>query len=413
MNNKTPFLYAVLFTILLACSAAWAEAPPELIDIQFTAQSANSEQVKIKLNGSYIPKVFILKDETPRIVFDFADIKQGGKVNSSTAANGALVKRIRVGMHTENQLKTRVVFDMATLSGVRYTHSFDEKTNTLLVTITRGSEGQAESAPAAKKSQEKAEMATAPSTPPVEKPEASTASQAAPEQPAAPAEKPAAAKEEKVAQPSPVKKEATESKAASPQEPAAAVSEKPAAPATASAPGKPAQQQEKPGKPIAPQPAAPAKEPVSQEPAPADAVKKEASSTAASAPEQTATKQEEGSKPATSSPVVESIQFDGKSPKGEMVLFKLNDFHPPAIHGVEEGVPRVICDFDKAQLASSVKNLIKTEGKFVKVIRVAKNKKPERVRVVIDLEPKQSYDIQQVFFKEDKLFVIIVNTMKK
>ena len=413
MNNKTPFLYAVLFTILLACSAAWAEAPPELIDIQFTAQSANSEQVKIKLNGSYIPKVFILKDETPRIVFDFADIKQGGKVNSSTAANGALVKRIRVGMHTENQLKTRVVFDMATLSGVRYTHSFDEKTNTLLVTITRGSEGQAESAPAAKKSQEKAEMATAPSTPPVEKPEASTASQAAPEQPAAPAEKPAAAKEEKVAQPSPVKKEATESKAASPQEPAAAVSEKPAAPATASAPGKPAQQQEKPGKPIAPQPAAPAKEPVSQEPAPADAVKKEASSTAASAPEQTATKQEEGSKPATSSPVVESIQFDGKSPKGEMVLFKLNDFHPPAIHGVEEGVPRVICDFDKAQLASSVKNLIKTEGKFVKVIRVAKNKKPERVRVVIDLEPKQSYDLQQVFFKEDKLFVIIVNTMKK
>lgn len=431
MNNKTPFLYAVLFTILLACSAAWAEAPPELIDIQFTAQSANSEQVKIKLNGSYIPKAFILKDETPRIVFDFADIKQGGKVNSSTAANGALVKRIRVGMHTENQLKTRVVFDMATLSGVRYTHSFDEKTNTLLVTITRGSEGQAETAPAAKKSQEKAEKATAPSTPPVEKPEASAASQAAPEQPAAPAEKPAAAKEEKVAQPSPVKKEATESKAASPQEPAAAVSEKPAAsatapapaadaqpqtptaPATASAPGKPAQQQEKPGKPIAPQPAAPVKEPVSQEPAPADAAKKEASSTAASAPEQTATKQEEGSKPATSSPVVESIQFDGKSPKGEMVLFKLNDFHPPAIHGVEEGVPRVICDFDKAQLASSVKNLIKTEGKFVKVIRVAKNKKPERVRVVIDLEPKQSYDLQQVFFKEDKLFVIIVNTMKK
>ena len=96
-----------------------------------------------------------------------------------------------------------------------------------------------------------------------------------------------------------------------------------------------------------------------------------------------------------------------------MVLFKLNDFHPPTIHGVEEGIPRVICDFNNSQLADSTKNLIKTDGKFVKIIRITKLKKPDRVRVVLDLEPNRSYDLQQVFFKEDNLFVIIVNAAKK
>ena len=32
--------------------------------------------------------------------------------------------------------------------------------------------------------------------------------------------------------------------------------------------------------------------------------------------------------------------------------------------------------------------------------------------MVIDLEPNHSYDLQQVFFKDDNLFVIIVNTIK-
>jgi hypothetical protein len=95
------------------------------------------------------------------------------------------------------------------------------------------------------------------------------------------------------------------------------------------------------------------------------------------------------------------------------VLFKLNEVHPPTIHGVEEGIPRVICDFNNTQLVDSAKNTIKTNGKFIKVIRIAKHKNPDRVRVILDLEPNRSYDLQQVFFKEDNLFVIIVNAINK
>jgi hypothetical protein len=128
--------------------------------------------------------------------------------------------------------------------------------------------------------------------------------------------------------------------------------------------------------------------------------------------------QTEAAKPAATAKLglgaqLESVKFDGKSPKGEMVLFKLNEFHPPTIHGVEEGIPRVICDFNNTQLVDSAKNTIKTNGKFIKVIRIAKHKNPDRVRVILDLEPNRSYDLQQVFFKEDNLFVIIVNAINK
>jgi hypothetical protein len=436
MNDKTlVFLHTLLLAVLFSFTTVTAETPPELVDIQFVAQSAGSEQVKIKLNGSYIPKAFILKDETPRIVFDFANMKQGNKVNSLTATNGSLIKRIRVGMHTDDQLKTRVVFDMATLSGVRYVQSFDDKTNTLLISITRG-EPQADTAPAAQKTQDKPEKEKTSAPPVAEKAEVKTPSKTAAEQTPAPEEKTKAEPDGKnSASPEQVndaQKKDAEPQAPLPPPPSVPVSVQPAkpvkppaatdpqaqptaAPAGDSKATAPAQKQEKPtdSAPAA-QPTMPAQEgAATKESTPADTGKKEATPAAAQAPAPTDVKQEEAAHPATSGPVVESIEFDGKSPKGEMVLFKLNDFHPPVIHGVEEGIPRVICDFDKAQLASSVKNLIKTEGKFVKVIRVTKNKKPERVRVVIDLEPKLSYDLQQVFFKEDKLFVIIVNTMKK
>ena len=33
-----------------------------------------------------------------------------------------------------------------------------------------------------------------------------------------------------------------------------------------------------------------------------------------------------------------------------------------------------------------------------------------RFRVTLELVPNKNYDLQQVFFKEDNLFVIIVNT---
>ena len=444
MNKKAgPTLFLSLISFLFLLLPAGAEQQPELTGIQFTGSSATEEKAILTLNGSYIPNAFALKDETPRIILDFPNVRHGLKVKQVTNTNGALVKRIRVGMHTEKELKTRVVFDMATLEGVSFKQDFDDKTNTLTIVFSRSTP---ETAPQKKEkasqkpqqAQEKppesqpaapvGETAEKPATPEtVVQPQAATGTTAGGEEKAVIGD--LAADTEKNVQTAPEQSEATqpvgepkpdkkdsqdgkapgeqvsaESKPAPPSETKPAPVNEALVAADATSQKTPQEEESKKVKET------PAKD------APAADVdgKEDGSQKAAPAESKNATKSEvAAAKAVNSGAMIGSITFDGKSPKGEMVLFKLNDFHPPTIHGVEEGTPRVICDFDKAQLAESVKNLIKTDGKFIKIIRVTKHKKPERVRVVIDLTPKLSYDLQQVFFKEDNLFVIIVNTMKK
>jgi hypothetical protein len=110
-------------------------------------------------------------------------------------------------------------------------------------------------------------------------------------------------------------------------------------------------------------------------------------------------------------PLLTSITFDNSSNRGEMILFKLNEFHPPIVFGLEEGQPRVVCDFKGTTAATDLPDSIKTDGKFVQQIRISKKNKTDKVRVVLDLAANNSYDLQQVFFKEDNLFVIIINTL--
>jgi hypothetical protein len=111
--------------------------------------------------------------------------------------------------------------------------------------------------------------------------------------------------------------------------------------------------------------------------------------------------------------VLESVVFDNSSRRGEMVQFTLTDFHPPKIFGIEEGVPRVVCDFTTTRAREKLPKIIKAKGRWVKAIRIGSHQNPDRVRVVIDLAPNNNYDLQQVFFTDENLFVIIVNTVKE
>jgi len=422
-KNILSIISSQLLPLLLAGVLAVAADKPELQDLRHTVQSTTSEQVVLQLNGSYIPKVFTLKGETPRIIFDFPDMTYGRKIKGSTATDGAIVKRIRVGMHTDAGLKTRVVFDVAALEGVTYTQKFDEKSSALTIEFTSSAKAAALATDA---KTEKTVKKTGPEKSPVK-----AVAQPEPEAPVAPpAEPPAAAAQvkddiapppiEQATAPPPTDTAVEPAKKMSPTPPAvqppakesvaAKTSAKPetpptndevkSRPAVTETPTPPAVTTTKPDESKSPPPA-PAAPPQTEEPA----VAKEAVQTEAAKPGATA-KLGSGAQ-------LESIKFDGKSPKGEMVLFKLNDFHPPTIHGVEEGIPRVICDFNNTQLVDSAKSTIKTDGKLIKVIRIAKHKNPDRVRVILDLEPNRSYDLQQVFFKEDNLFVIIVNAIKK
>jgi len=112
-------------------------------------------------------------------------------------------------------------------------------------------------------------------------------------------------------------------------------------------------------------------------------------------------------------PKLFSVEFDNTSERGEMILFQLNDFYPPVVFGIEEGSPRVVCDFMATEMGQKVLPLIEANGQFVQTIRTAAHHNPEKIRTVIDLRPKNNYDLQQVFFKDEDLFILIVNTLKE
>ncbi len=110
-------------------------------------------------------------------------------------------------------------------------------------------------------------------------------------------------------------------------------------------------------------------------------------------------------------PTILDISFDDSSSKGEMVLFHLNDFYPPTVSAIEKDVPRVLCDFSAMNLSPDVQETILTKGKYIKRVRTARHHNPDKVRVVLDLSPDRDYDLQQVFFKNDNLFVLIVSEL--
>ena len=111
-------------------------------------------------------------------------------------------------------------------------------------------------------------------------------------------------------------------------------------------------------------------------------------------------------------PQLLEITFDDSSNKGEMVIFRLNDFFPPTVSALEKETPRVLCDFMDMHLGADVNKEIFANGKFVERIRTTQHKGPDKVRVSLDLSADRDYDLQQVFFKNDNLFVIIVNELQ-
>lgn len=108
-------------------------------------------------------------------------------------------------------------------------------------------------------------------------------------------------------------------------------------------------------------------------------------------------------------PILRDVSFDNTSSDSEMVLFKLNDFYPPIVFGIEKGNPRVVCDFLDTELGSGVRSVLEANGDYVARIRVARHNDPDKVRVVLDLVANRNYDLQQVFFKEENLFVIVID----
>lgn len=108
--------------------------------------------------------------------------------------------------------------------------------------------------------------------------------------------------------------------------------------------------------------------------------------------------------------MLSEVTFENTSNKGEMVLFKLNGFYPPEVSGQENGTPSVTCVFSGTRIGPDLIQEQTPHGKFIDAIVVEQEGEAAPIYVTLQLVPNKNYDLQQVFFKEDNLFVIIVNS---
>jgi hypothetical protein len=405
-----------------------------------------------------------MNGDKPRLIIDFPRAAYAGLVTPMVKAHNTLVKRIRVGVHSQPAPKTRVVLDLEPGRKYTYSREFVKAENVLNVILVPAGAGKKVEAPivtikkteapvmtikkseapivkiTAKESKQViVDKAKKPDSPEIAKKEpSSAATQEAVAEPAAPVQtaKPEAALPAPPAEQQAKKTEAVPAVpvAATPAtkveaaETAGPVAQKPVAPVTAAVEAdKPAdkggadQNAEKPVVPVVTEKkddaAVAAAKPETkaavttektgtEAPAPVAALPKKAEEKSAKETEKAPVQTEE---PAPADPLLLEITYENNSSKGEMIFFRLNGFFPPSVSAVESGNPEVVCDFANTAQKEGIKPVIETNGAYVQKILTDKNSKG--VRVTLQLNPGRDYDLRQVFFKEDNLFVLVVNAL--
>lgn len=304
MKISARFFYWVLFPLLVLSFQPLHADQGMIKKVVFQGGDGTEESVSFHLNGPWFPKVFALKGENPRVVFDFMGVDIAKGLPLAIAAKGRMIRKIRLGRHQD---KTRVVIDLAAGGDFNFEKQFDESQNILTIRLF-------------------AVPVSTPQPPPVETIPTKMALET-----------------EVVRSPLPL-------------------------------------------------------------PALGDAVAPlGVNGTVAPRPA-------EGQGPRLDAPLLSEISFENTSDKGEMVLFRLNGFYPPTVRGEEEGTPSVICDFVGIRLGEDVVSEQVIHGEYIERVTVGKGTDPDVTRVRVELVANKNYDLQQVFFKEDSLFVIIVNS---
>ncbi len=114
---------------------------------------------------------------------------------------------------------------------------------------------------------------------------------------------------------------------------------------------------------------------------------------------------------AAAAPTILEISFDDSSDSREMVLIRVNGFYPPAVRAIENDTPRVLCDFTTMAFTPEISEDIQPDGRYVRRIYTTGQQDPEKVQVVLELLPGLNYDLHQVFYRNDNLFVLMVNEL--
>lgn len=182
-SRKIVFSLTLLFLFLCHTGSLLAN-DGRIEEIIYQGTGKGSESVIFFLNGPYLPKAFALKGDNPRVVFDFPDTAPSASVARNIEANGAMVQKIRMGVHKD---KTRVVIDLVPPGQYHFKQDFSEKDNVLTIRLYQEEPAQKELTPPAPSAPAKPDKAAKPVSPKAQQPASVTppAEKAAPAEPVA------------------------------------------------------------------------------------------------------------------------------------------------------------------------------------------------------------------------------------
>jgi SH3-like domain-containing protein len=106
---------------------------------------------------------------------------------------------------------------------------------------------------------------------------------------------------------------------------------------------------------------------------------------------------------------IKSIQTVIFSETEEKVLFTLSGFFPPKTSTLSGDNPKVVCDFPGVQPADGVSDKTAANGKFIREIEIDVN--DSGTQISVSLSPDFDYDIEQVFYEEEKIYILIFRKM--
>ncbi len=390
--------YFFFFSTTIAAVAQDEPKNPLIESIEVIAGNDKPEQVVFKLNGSYTPRIFKLNGGNPRLVLDFYGVKYPARIDRISDVGGDIIAGVRVGRHNDPQ-KIRVVVDIQQDSPYQYDQTFNVSNNSLVVTFDPDYEATAGEEQATSQPQRISAEAT-------KVVHAQTETSGQPESAST-----VTSEQETSAESQDQKIEAAPAIAAEPREEAQTttlpVIEEPVEP-------DPAAQQ--PDQTVEPDPAAQQPDQtVETDPAAQQPDQTVETDPAAQQPDQTVETDPAAQQPSQTEeiePILLDISFEKSVNKSETVMFRLNHFYPPLVFGIEKGEPRVVCDFIDAGIGEDIPPVIEAGGQYVNRILVSKESDPDKVRVELLLMPNRNYDLQQLFFKEDNLFVVIVKELQ-
>lgn len=343
--------FIALVCLLFPATGFSLEQKSAIQSITFSSDNQESEKVVFKLTPPInLPKILHFPGEKPRLVLDFAEADYRGKP-TIVNKNAILAEDVRVALHTTPVRKVRAVIDLKSDRSITYREDFNVNSNTFTVVIEEASSPKT-ALPDAQK--EKSGSAGEPGQHPIDK----------------------------AAPPTVENKSAGNTDA-----PIAAVGT--AVKSGSELPSNVAEAFKKER----------------------DATQTKAASLAGGDSQKQITQKDKGAEqPVTT---LLNVGFSIVPNKVEMVRLKLSSFQEPVVNATEGATPQVSCEFPAMKIGGDVQNENLVRGKYVRSIQVSPVPDSSKVLVRLSLEPSHDYDLQQIFYRDESVFALIVSPLEE